>query len=104
MLFRFSDLGFSLAQDEEGDRRWMAVIGCGAQSLNDAAHGNTQQRFVRHEPIDYVYGLKTSNDIRALRQELQDMLARLEPLLETAVEMETAAAGGNAGGGGENGE
>jgi hypothetical protein len=101
MSFKFRDLAFALA-DEEGDRRWMAVIGCGALSLDDANHGNTQPPFVRHEPVDFVYGLKTSNDIRALRQELQNMLTRLEPLLEEAVNME-AAAGGNAGGDG-NGE
>lgn len=104
MDFIFRDLAFSLADDEKGDRRWIAVIGCGARSLDDAAHGITQNRFVRHEPIDFIYGLKTSNDIRALRQELADTLARLEPLLLKVVEMETAAAEGKAGGGEKNDE
>jgi hypothetical protein len=76
MPFRVSDMSMSFLPVAEDDDSWIAVIGCGPQSL--LFHGNTQKPYVRYDPIDIVHGVKSLDDLRALRQELRNLIARLD--------------------------
>ena len=75
MAFKVRELTLSTLPTADEDASWMAIIGCGPQSL--LLHGNTQNPYVRLDPIDYLGGLKSVDDINALRQELGLLLDRL---------------------------
>jgi hypothetical protein len=98
MAFHLRDLSFAI--DPASDRSWMLVIGCGAASVVD--HVNTQVKRARHDAIDLMHGVKTLDDINALRQELNACLEKLK-IIEADVKrlggVQPAAPGGGGGGG-----
>ena len=76
MAFNVRDL--TLTVSPESDRSWMIVIGCGSGSV--MLHTNTQQKYVRYDAVDLMHGVKTIDDIGALRQELKACLQKLKAL------------------------
>lgn len=100
MAFLVRDLAIKLASAEQGDKAWMAVIGCGAGSVDaDGCGGGTQTvTGGRAQAIDYIHGLKTVDDVRSLKACLSQMLGEVAQLEDRLV-AETAGGGAGDGGG-----
>jgi hypothetical protein len=90
MAFNVRDLAFSVAprSQTDDDRSWVYMVGCGSGSVME--HINTQGRLIRYDAVDFFHGVRSRDDIRSLRQELNDCLGRLDSMENELIQIEEA--------------
>lgn len=80
MSFKVKDLSTTWRVSKE-DHSWIVQIGCGVNSAK--GHGNTQSKNVKRvDPIDFMSGIKTRDDLEALRLAVHDLQEWIDKQLE----------------------